>query len=126
MPNGYDLRKEYGSHKYADHGGTSNCEHTCGCWMGSSSSGGPLGVDPFGECPGNPKDGKPLGGKSDYEVVVKRRICHLERELFSAKELLKSVSPSKVKLAEEIESIKEELFRKEQILREIGEKIPQE
>ena len=33
---------------------TSNCKY-CECWMGSSRSGAPEGVDPKGECPGNPK-----------------------------------------------------------------------
>jgi DNA-directed RNA polymerase subunit RPC12/RpoP len=33
---------------------TSDCEHGCGCWMGSSNSGGPKGVDQFGACPENP------------------------------------------------------------------------
>lgn len=33
---------------------TSNCDYGCGCWMGQSRSGGPEGIDPFGECPGNP------------------------------------------------------------------------
>ena len=32
---------------------TSDCRY-CGCWMGGSRSGGPKGVDPFGDCPGNP------------------------------------------------------------------------
>lgn len=30
---------------------TSDCANGCGCWMGSSRSGGPDGVDPFGKCP---------------------------------------------------------------------------
>jgi len=34
---------------------TSDCKHGCGCWMGSSRSGGPDGVDPFGKCPENPE-----------------------------------------------------------------------
>ena len=45
--------KKFSSHKYADHDGTSDCQYGCGCWMGSSRSGGK--VDPFGPCPNNPK-----------------------------------------------------------------------
>lgn len=30
---------------------TSDCAHGCGAWMGGSASGGPDGVDPFGDCP---------------------------------------------------------------------------
>lgn len=30
---------------------TSDCSNGCGCWMGRHRSGGPDGVDPFGECP---------------------------------------------------------------------------
>lgn len=33
-------------------GSTSDC--TCGAWMGSSRSGAPDGIDPFGECPDRP------------------------------------------------------------------------
>lgn len=42
------------SHRYPDPDGTSNCTHGCGCWMGPYRSGGPDGVDPFGECPKAP------------------------------------------------------------------------
>ena len=42
----------FGPHAYAD-GGTSDCANGCGCWAGSSRSGGP--VDPLGPCPRNPK-----------------------------------------------------------------------
>lgn len=45
---------KFGPHQYADHDGTSDCAHGCGCWMGPARSGGPDGVDPFGECPKNP------------------------------------------------------------------------
>ena len=123
MPNGHDLRKEYGQHKYAGHDGTSDCKYECGCWMGPARSGGPLGVDPFGECPGNPKDGKPLGGKSDYEVVVERRISGLEHRAYAAEQKLKSVSPSKLKLAEELESVRKELLERNQLLREVHQKV---
>jgi hypothetical protein len=30
---------------------TSDCDNGCGAWMGSSRSGAPEGVDPFGPCP---------------------------------------------------------------------------
>lgn len=33
---------------------TSDCAYGCGCWMGSSRSGGPDGVNPFGACPARP------------------------------------------------------------------------
>lgn len=32
---------------------TSDCEYGCKCWMGQARSGGPPGIDPFGECPNN-------------------------------------------------------------------------
>jgi hypothetical protein len=79
MPNGYD-HKKFGPHEYADHDGTSDCEHGCGCWMGPARSGGPLGVDPFGICPNNPLDGKRREGKTDYEDVVTQRIDGLTAE----------------------------------------------
>lgn len=40
----------FGPHKYPRLG-SGSCEYGCGCWMGSSSSDGP--VDPFGPCPKN-------------------------------------------------------------------------
>ncbi len=30
---------------------TSNCINNCGCYAGPSTSGGPKGIDPWGECP---------------------------------------------------------------------------
>jgi len=44
---------KFGPHKYADHDGTSDCQYSCGCWMGPCRSGGK--VNPFGACPNNPK-----------------------------------------------------------------------
>ena len=41
----------HGGHGYT-YEGTSDCKFGCGCFMGESSSGGP--VDPFGSCPKNP------------------------------------------------------------------------
>lgn len=52
-------RANIGSHFYPGCEGdgesfyTSDCEHGCGCWMGSSRSGGHEGVDQFGQCPNN-------------------------------------------------------------------------
>lgn len=40
-------------HSYEEDG-TSDCAHGCGGWAGPSRSGGPDGVDPFGECPAHP------------------------------------------------------------------------
>ena len=56
-PQSEDVRRE---HKYPGidaNGGfcfTSDCEYGCGCWTGGTRSGGPEGVDPFGECPNHP------------------------------------------------------------------------
>lgn len=87
MPNGHDYTKEYGPHEYPaapDH--TSDCKFGCGCWAGPARSGGPLGLDPFGECPGNPKDGRKLGVNTDYEIVVTRRIRVLESRAYNAEQ----------------------------------------
>lgn len=45
----------FGPHNYPYDGGTSDCSYGCGCWMGPYRSGGPGRVDPFGECPNNPR-----------------------------------------------------------------------
>ena len=118
MPNGHGP-KEYGGHQYADHDGTSDCKHDCGCWMGPARSGGPTGLDPSGKCPKNPKDKKLLGGNADYDYVVTERIQNLESRLYSAEERLKAVEPSKAKLADELESARAELSEKDRILAEL-------
>jgi len=70
--------------------------------MGDSRSGGPLGLDPFGACPGNPKDGKELGGHADYHQVVEQRINDLQGRATRAEDMLKRISPSKKQLAEDL------------------------
>ena len=115
MPNGHGP-KEYGEHQYADHDGTSDCKHGCGCWMGPTRSGGPTGLDPFGKCPNNPEDGKLLGRNADYDYVVTERIQDLSSRLYKAEDRLKRVKPSKVKLADELASVRKELFEKNQLL----------
>lgn len=115
MPNGYE-HKEYGEHKYH---GNSDCEYGCGCWMGSSNSGGPTGLDPFGTCPNNPKDGVKRGGTIDYDDVVTQRIQDWEERAVLAEGRLKTVRPSKIKLAERIEELKEELSQRDQLLNQL-------
>ena len=114
MPNGLDYTKEYGPHKYKDHDGTSDCKHGCGCWAGPANSGGPVGLNPLnGECPGNPKDGNLIGGKSDYEIVVERRIRALESKLFKTRERAdkaeKIAGSDKTELFNELEATKTKL-----------------
>jgi len=70
--------------------------------MGRFTSSGPTGLDPFGSCPQNPKDGKLLGGNVDYDHVVTERIQSLSSRLNRAENRLKRVSPSKAKLAKEL------------------------
>ena len=123
MPNGHGP-KEYGKHKYADHGGTSDCEHKCGCWMGPARSGGPVGLDPFGICPANPVDGKFLGGNQDYEHVVTERICNMQTRLSVAENKLKSVEPSKVELAEKLASTEARLREAERVLEKVRDCLP--
>lgn len=117
MPNGHGP-KEYGKHEYAEHDGTSDCKHGCGCWMGPSRSGGPVGLDPFGKCPKNPEDGMLLGGIQDYEHVVTERIRDLESRLYKAENQLKKVSPSKKELAAELESVRQKLFERDKLIAE--------
>lgn len=118
MPNGCE-RREYGKHKYDAPGGTSDCKYGCGCWMGSARSGGPVGLDPFGVCPGNPKSGEPLGGKGDYEYVVNERIADLESRLSSAEDELERLRPGKVKLAAKLVAAEEKLAQREGLLNEL-------
>jgi len=41
----------WSTHRYPESDGTEDCENGCGCWVGNFNSGGPIGIDPFGECP---------------------------------------------------------------------------
>jgi len=116
MPNGHTGNKEYGGHRYESHEGTSDCKHGCGCWMGPFRSGGPIGLDPFGKCPKNPEDGNLLGGDEDCRYVVEQRIQELTGRMQKAEEHLKRVSPTKKQMAEEIASLKKQLYRKGRIL----------
>lgn len=127
MPNGHDYSKEYGKHDYGKCEGTSDCEYGCGCWMGPARSGGPIGVDPFGECPNNPKDGKRLGGQADHEVVVTRRIRALESKLYNTEqeltELRKIKNTTKAKMAQRIEVLEESLEKRNKLLKEISDRL---
>ena len=80
----YEHRANSGGHFYPGCEGdieaffTSDCEHGCGCWVGSSRSGGPDGVDPFGDCPNNPAKicatcGQTLKPKNAKEVNCRIR-----------------------------------------------------
>ena len=69
--------KSYGGHSYIDPTKSKKvfCKFGCGCWFSGDSEGGPVGLNPLkGECPGNPLDGKKLGGNLDWATVVVRRI----------------------------------------------------
>ncbi|MCI0619913.1 hypothetical protein L0Y40_02660 [Candidatus Wolfebacteria bacterium] len=87
--------------------------------MGPARSGGPTGLDPGGTCPKNPKDGKLLGGNADYDHVVTERIKNLSSRLYRAEDRLKRVSQSKTKLADELASVKTELFEKNRLIDEL-------
>ena len=128
MPNGHDYNKEYGSHKYARHDGTSDCEYGCDCWAGPANSGGPIGLDPLGgECPKNPKDGKLIGGNADYDIVVTRRIRKLESNLYNAQERVEElegiVDLKKRELLKKLKKAEKELRKKNQLFEEVQRKI---
>jgi len=122
MPNGHGP-KEYGQHEYADLEGRTDCEYNCGCWASASMSGGPVGLDPFGTCPRNPKDGKLLGGNADYEYVVTERIRKLESRVYFAEEKLKKVKPSKKELAEKVAKLEGDLHLAKSLIDEFRAKL---
>ncbi len=123
MPNGHDTKKEYGGHDYPSLGGTSDCKYDCGCWMGPSNSGGPAGIDPFGTCPKNPKDGKLLGSNSDQSLVIEQRIRDLTVRADQAEAALKLVSPGTKRLGEKLATTRRKLAQKEQTLAGIQQLI---
>lgn len=116
MPNGHDHSKEYGPHRY-DQGDRGDC--VCGCRMSGFSSDGPVGLDPFGACPANPKDGKLLGGSSDYELVVAQRFERLAHRAYVAEQSFRAVEPGTKKLAVELRRTKAKLAKSEETLRKI-------
>ncbi|MCX6812020.1 MAG: hypothetical protein NTW79_00120 [Candidatus Berkelbacteria bacterium] len=106
MPNGYNYSEQrHNGHDYGDDvHRTYDCKFGCGCSMGQSSSHGPLGVDPFGECPGNPIEGKSLGNMTaDTDFVVTRRFKELERRCYKAEDTVRRTRPAKKYLAEQNE-----------------------
>jgi hypothetical protein len=126
MPDGHDYSKKYGGHKYVEEG-TSSCGYGCGCWVGVARSGGPIGVDPFGECPHNPEDKVRIGGTADQEIVVTRRIRALELKVARAeaesKRLRRIKYTPKAKLIEEIEKLKEENTNGKALIKNIEQLI---
>jgi len=100
MPNGYDYDKEYGPHKYTRQHGTSDCVYGCGCVMGPARSSSKVpGVDPGGECPGNPLDGVSADkyartppdppAEADFKVVITRRSRKLQLQAQDAEKRAK-------------------------------------
>ena len=110
MPNGREhmsYEVDFGKHKYADHDGTSDCKYGCGCWMGPSRSGGPMGVDPSGKCPRHvlretlPTSlGKPIGSEGIMGDFVNGRILYLESEVYGLRPYKKIVDGLVSKLAD--------------------------
>jgi len=94
--------------------------------MGPARSGGPVGVDPFGECPGNPKDGNRLSGFGDREVVITRRIRNLEKQLYDTQQELEELreikKTPKAKLAQDLAVMTQERDKFKQAFLEFGEK----
>jgi len=129
MPNGHDYSREYGQHDYESEG-TSNCRHGCECWMGPARSGGPIGLDPFGECPNNPKDGKRLGGNNDHDIVVTRRIRALESRAYAGKQAIERLEEikktPKAKLLERVEFLEEKLRKANDFFKNLKESMPQD
>jgi len=77
--------------------------------MGPTRSGGPIGLDPFGECPNNPEDEKRLGGDRDYRIIVERRIDDLTTRASEAEGLLEQVEPGTIELAKKLEDAQHQL-----------------
>ncbi len=102
------LSKEYGKHCYAE---KVYCKHGCGCWIKSLRFGGPIGIDPLGECPKNPLDGEVIGGHADQKIVMARRIKRMEEELSRLKR-------KSMQLAEELAETKARLIVNERIVRD--------
>ncbi len=129
MPNGKMRRpyEDFGPHKYANHDGTSNCEHDCGCWMGSARSGGPLGINPFDKCPNNPKNGVLQEEKKDYKDCVEGRIQELEKircEFLRLKRIFKEAKEgSKISLVRQLREEQEKSRLLEELIRGLNKAL---
>jgi len=73
--------REYGGHQFNESG---VCD--CNCWLNKHGSGGPPGLDPKGECPKNPKNGKIISFRVDLENVARRRIEKLNSQIHNLEE----------------------------------------
>ncbi len=112
MPNGYNYDEErHGPHDYGEFTtGLHDCKYGCGCHMASSTSGGPAGLDPFGECPGNPIAGRSLGNlAANTDFVITRRVRGIEARMNKAEDIVKRMRSPKKQLAADNEALKSEI-----------------
>jgi hypothetical protein len=102
MPNGHDYLREYDGHEYPNEEVSSlrYCSHGCKCYVAAFTSGGPIGLDPWGECPNNPKGGERLSGNADYDIVVTRRIRRGEEAINKLARVSEPKRQLEAKLAE--------------------------
>lgn len=116
MPNDH-IRKEYGSHQYAEGSGVSYCQHGCGCCKGLFYSDGPAGIDPSGKCPKNPENGELLGGDQDRDYIIKERIQDLENRLKATENRLKQTEPGgEYKIADKLTAAQKEITEAKRII----------
>lgn len=80
---------------------TSDCAYGCGCWMGGTRSGGPDGIDPFGDCPNNPPQITALEEKeadmdNRYKAILNEEanelISDLQDKLKKAKSIITAIA----------------------------------
>jgi len=124
MPNGREHVKydDFGDHEYGNLDGTSDCQYGCGCWMGPARSNGPMGVDPFGKCPGNLLDEKSLSEREIMEDFVNGRIAYLEKEIMHLKEfeilVINAKKSSSIDLQKELKKVQvHDAIQKNQLIR---------
>ena len=126
MPNGRIHRSldDFGFHDYGEGEGTVDCKFGCGCWIGPTRGGGPVGLDhsTFGHCPNNPKQGESRP-KDDYEDCVIGRIRDLEERLHKAQEAERIVKQAKagtkIGILKEMKKLKEQNARLRGLQRQI-------
>ena len=115
---------DYGGHQYSE-GHTGRC--SCGCRMQRHSSSGPIGVDPFGNCPDNPKDKQRQAENHDYADLVNGRMAHLELRLKEASGAVKIVEQAEkstnIDLVRQLEKSCQDIASLKMVLHQLESKL---
>lgn len=89
---------------------TIDCAFGCGCWMGSTRSGSPEGVDPFGECP------KHLVSAEEYVEILRQRIKDQKKAMLA-------ISEGRTKWYESWKRVRDQFLQQDELIKALRLKL---